>query len=685
MREQFLRRAQSAIQDPDLQRALDQNAERRGLARRTAFTSLSDPQAIRSKAQEIRSRAIKHLPDLLQMFTQRLESNGWQVHPAATAAQACHKILRIVNEHGGKLVVKSKSMVTEEIELNRSLLEEGITPVETDLGEFIVQLRNEPPGHIITPAIHLLREDVADTFVQHLGIDFTNDVSKLNNAARHTLRKMFLRAGIGISGVNFGVADTGAICLVTNEGNGRMVTALPEVHIAVMGIERLVPSLEDLVPMLQLLPRAATGQVLSSYVSWIRSPRRAKDRDGPASRHIILVDNGRSALSHSRMQPALLCIRCGACLNACPVYREVGGHSYASVYPGPIGSVVSPALLGLEKFGHLSKASTLCGACREACPVDIDLPTLLLRTRDEYIQNVRQPPLPALGIKFFSWLNLSPRRFKIGMKVAAALTRRLPGSEGWLTKLPTPLKRWTTWRDFPRFNSRPFRDRFQNTLDRDETNLDHSLNNPTEEKPAETVQSDAPVTDRFRDQLTNVDGEFRICNDSGLAAELSVLLEGKGSQRILMDPLVIERLPPLYTSLTGAGFEIITPKINPAGSDKERLDELKTLDSVAAGVTLGLAALADSGTVIVGQDGKNAALTSLLPQLHIALVPEDRFFTSMAEWIRLEGAQALEDRQSVTLITGPSRTADIEMTLTIGVHGPERLIVIAISGSSEAH
>ncbi|MDF1500034.1 MAG: LutB/LldF family L-lactate oxidation iron-sulfur protein [Anaerolineales bacterium] len=675
MRSEFLHRAQHAIQDEDLQRALDQNAERRGLGRDRAFASLPDMHGLRASAHAIRIDVIERLPEMLARFTQKLERNGWHVHHAATALEACEHILRIASDHQAERVVKSKSMVTEEIALNRALEEAGIEALETDLGEYIVQLRNEPPGHIITPAIHLLREEVAETFVEHLGIDFTTDVSALNQAARRTLRQAFLGADIGISGVNFGVADTGMICVVTNEGNGRMVTALPEVHIAVMGIERLVPSLTDLAVMLQLLPRAATGQVLTSYASWIRSPRRRNDLDGPAIRHLILVDNGRNALRHSRLQEALLCIRCGACLNACPVYREIGGHAYESVYPGPIGSVVSPGMLGLERYGHLARASTLCGACREVCPVDIDLPTLLLRTRDVYIQQVKQPMLFRFGMRAFHWISRSPARYLLALKTASLLTKLSPAADGWIKMLPGPLRAWTEYRDFPPFQRRPFRERFRRPVHRRDAKAPEPAAGPVPSTPLSMAAPRTGLMDRFGGSLAGVDGQFRTCREADLGVEIIQLLKDWAMGPMLIDPMVSARYPRMVDVLRAADIEILNPFVY-LGADRSKA--LAGLDGAPVGVTLGLGALADSGTVIVGQDHENAAVSSLLPGMHIALVPSDKFYDSLANWIQACGEEVLAKYQSLTLITGPSRTADIEMTLTIGVHGPERLAVIAV-------
>jgi len=298
-------------------------------------------------------------------------------------------------------------MVSEEIEFNHALEAAGHRVVETDLGEYIVQLRNEKPSHIITPAVHLRRNDVGELFAEKLGIPYTEDIPTLTNTARKVLREVFLTADIGFSGVNFGVAETGTLTIVTNEGNGRMVTTLPPVHIALMGMERIVPSLDDLALMLSLLPRSATGQKISVYTQLIQRPLPGQQR------HIVLLDNGRSRLRNSPLHESLFCIRCGACLNACPVFRELGGHAYGSVYPGPIGSVISAGLFGPE-HAPLAQASSLCGACKEACPVDIDLPKLLLRVRAGQLPDTKNEsglgvPQPVRqGLKLFSFTARKP-------------------------------------------------------------------------------------------------------------------------------------------------------------------------------------------------------------------------------------------------------------------------------------
>ena len=481
-----------ALANPVLQTALDANAERRVQARKTAFASLEEPLGVlRQRAQRVRAETIAHLDRYLEQFITNAQTNGIIVHRAANAEEAVQVVLDIAQKLSPKekkcvqpcsstdsiLIAKSKTMVSEEIELNAALEAAGIPAVETDLGEYIVQLRGEKPSHIITPAVHLRRDEIGETFHEKLGIPLTTDIPTLTNAARATLRQTFLDADIGLSGVNFGVAESGALCIVTNEGNGRMVTTLPPVHIALMGMERLVPTFDNLALMLSLLPRSATGQKISVYTQIIHAPRGANESDGPAERHLILLDNGRASLRGTPLNDALLCIRCGACLNACPIFREIGGHAYVGVnsehtpYPGPIGSVISPGLFGVANFGHLAQASTLCGACQEACPVNIDLPGMLLKVRSGdgeqgavKTSGVGLPWSVRLGLKVFAWAAVSPGRFGLAQKLAAIIGGILsPRAEQM--RLPT-FTGWGYSKDMARPARMPFRKRFDSTSQR---------------------------------------------------------------------------------------------------------------------------------------------------------------------------------------------------------------------------
>src|ERR1700754_5047134 len=382
--ETFGENAKVALADSQLRGALRNATSLFGTRRRAAAASLSNWEDLRSQARAVKDEVLLHLDQYLEAFVAKAESRGAKFHWARDAAEANSIILKLTQAHNAKTIVKSKSMTTEETHLNVALEDAGLQVVETDLGEYIIQLAEETPSHIIVPAIHKTKKQIAELFTSELGIPPTDDVDKLTSTARATLRDRFAAADIGISGVNFGIAETGTILIVENEGNIRLTTSLPRVHIAVMGIEKIIPRLADVDVFLKLLPRSGTGQRLTTYQSFITGTKRNPDDEGPEELHIVLLDNGRSRmLSHPVTRQSLACIRCGACLNACPVYQQIGGHAYGSVYPGPIGAVITPQLMGLEKTAQLPYASSLRGACRDVCPVKIDIPRLLLHLRSE--------------------------------------------------------------------------------------------------------------------------------------------------------------------------------------------------------------------------------------------------------------------------------------------------------------
>ncbi|KAA6181892.1 iron-sulfur cluster-binding protein [Thiohalocapsa marina] len=356
--------------------------------RRAAFPDDAELAQLRDQGQAIRDHALANLPALLEQLEQRCRVNGMQVHWAADAAQANAIILDLLRGHGAKAVIKGKSMVSEEIGVNAYLERHGIEPIETDLGELILQLGNEHPSHIITPAVHKDRAEIAALFNRHFPDEpCSDDIDQLTALARRVMRARFQGATVGMSGVNFAVAETGTLCLVENEGNGRLSTTAPDMHIAVTGIEKVVARLDALAPLLTLLTRSATGQPVTTYVNMISGPRKPDERDGPREVHLVLLDNGRSRIhADPELRATLRCIRCGACMNHCPVYTRIGGHGYGTVYPGPIGAILEPQLQGLQVQGELAQASSLCGACAEVCPVRIPIPQLLNRLRHEHAE-----------------------------------------------------------------------------------------------------------------------------------------------------------------------------------------------------------------------------------------------------------------------------------------------------------
>jgi L-lactate dehydrogenase complex protein LldF len=435
---EFRHFAASAIADPRLQGALEGATGKFRDARRAALAELPDADALRDHFKALRSATLARLAEHLETFERNATAAGAQVHWAADAAAACRIVTEIARHHGVALAAKSKSMVSEEIHLNLALQAAGVEPVETDLGEWIIQLAGDPPYHIVAPAIHKTRQQVAELFSELTGETLPpDDIPRLTATARRLLREQFLAAGMGISGANIAVAETGSVVLVTNEGNGRMVTSLPPVHVAVMGIEKIAPTWEDAATWLALLARSATGQPLSIYTTAITGPARPGDPDGPAEVHIVLLDNGRSALLGGEYEEVLQCIRCSACLNICPVYREAGGHAYGSPYSGPIGAVITPLLFGLEEYAGLPHASSLCGACRDVCPARIDLPRMLLALRAEEVQRGLLPAPESLAERAVAWGLAHQRLYQLGAGLGRLAAR--PLTHDGYTDLPARL------------------------------------------------------------------------------------------------------------------------------------------------------------------------------------------------------------------------------------------------------
>lgn len=673
----FRQRIVESINNQTLQAALDANSERRLKGRAAAFESIPDWRERRQRAHRIRADVIEYLDEYLNQFIAKNEANGVIVHRANDATEAVGIVLEIVKDipqSRGEdqkdipfhlrssvvnpvLIAKSKSMVSEEIELNHHLEKHGINVVETDLGEYIVQLRHEKPSHIITPAAHLKKEQVAQLFHEKLGIPYTEDIPILTATARKVLREVFLTADIGLSGVNFGVAETGAVCIVTNEGNARMVTTLPKTHIALMGMERLAPNLDDFALLLSLLPRSATGQKLTVYTQLLHIPQPGQ------TRHLIILDNGRSKLRNSPLKESLYCIRCGACLNACPVFRELSGHAYIgrdlsiAPYPGPIGSVISPGLLG-ENYVQLAQASSLCGACKDACPVDIDLPKLLTRVR------AGQSPSPSgrggrgegdkgggagltwstkLALRIFTRLATQPKLFALSQKFASLGSFLLSPRSQWM-RLPA-FTGWGYSKDLPRFAGKTFRERFLETdslLLKSQTEVKRRNN-----IKSQPLQEQAPALqsriDQFTAELTALSGY--VYQTSNPTQSIIEYLVSKYIKKIHLQPNVLDE-----TLLRNAGIEF-TYEADP---------------QITVGVTKARVGLADTGSIL---EADEELLGSLLPEIHIAVLKSEDILPSLPD------AMPLIQNKNAVFITGPSRTADIEMTLTIGVHGPKELHV----------
>lgn len=457
---EFRQRVAAGLGDQRVRQAVHLTAYRKHEAVASSMRQFRNHEAVRELAAQIKQHALENLPRYLEQFVAAAERNGTRVHFAADADAARRIICEIARASGSKLAVKAKSMTTEEIQLNDALESSGVHAVETDLGEFIVQIDHDRPSHIVSPIIHKDRRQIAQALVREIGCDYTEDPTELTAIARRYLRDIFRRCDLGITGVNFGVAETGTLCLCTNEGNGRMAVTRPRVHVALMGIEKLVPRLRDLAVLLKLLARSSTGQPLTVYTTLITGPKRPADPDGPEEVHVVLLDNGRADILCGPFAEVLRCVRCGACLNACPVFRNIGGHAYGSVYPGPIGSLVTPLLSGIAEHAELPRASSLCGACHVACPVKIDIPALLVklraRTRD------RQPLGKRAGINVWRWVVQSPALFGWAQRLMHWLLR--PDYGGWITRAPGPAGQWTKVRDLPPLPERSFRRRWREGL-----------------------------------------------------------------------------------------------------------------------------------------------------------------------------------------------------------------------------
>lgn len=464
----FEKDSSKALRDKKLRKALVDVTDRFRAARLRASSQVVDWNELRARGREIKKGTIENLDKYLCMLEESVKSAGGKVHWAKDASEACEIIVNIAREGEVSSVVKSKSMATEEIELNSAFEKSGIKVVETDLGEYIIQLAGEHPSHIIAPAIHKTKDDISELFSEKLGIPHYDEPEQLTKVAREKLRSEFLNAGMGVSGANFAVAETGTIVIVENEGNARLTTTVPRIHVALVGIEKLVPRFEDLSLFLTLLARSATGQKSSTYVSFITGPRRETDTDGPEEFHLVLLDNGRSGiLASDETRESLYCIRCGACLNNCPVYRQVGGHSYGWVYSGPIGAIINPQLMGIDKAPELPFASSLCGACRDVCPVKIDFPKVLLDLRKQVVEKkgkqnrVGGHLFESLGIKLWRFVVQNRALYEMANKTAYYL--QMPWKKGNrnLNSLPYPFSRWTDERDFPQVAKESFRNRWE--------------------------------------------------------------------------------------------------------------------------------------------------------------------------------------------------------------------------------
>lgn len=485
----YSKRVDEALHNKHLKTALGRATSRLSFQRDRAMQAV-DEQQLRDQVRQMKTYVLRNWPDLLEQLESNLIANGAQVHWARSAADANQAIVQIGRRANVKKVIKARSITTEEIELNSVLERAGMKTIESELGDYILQLNGEPPAHLVAPLSHRRLEDIAAIMQQKLDMPPTLDPEVMTALIRAKLRQDFLTADMGVTGCNFAIAETGTICLVDNQGNGRLTSTLPPIYVVVMGIEKLVPTVEDALLQYQALCRSATGQQTTSYLSMLSGPQRREDADGPTEFHVVLLDNGRSTLLANGYGESLLCIRCGACLNACPVYREIGGHAYGSPYGGPIGAVVN-SMLSIEVTDReqLPHASTLCGACREVCPVKIDLPSLLVDLREDQVNAGRSALFDRGAMMAFTQSMKSQARYERVGKAARLATNLMTNSSGQsLKSLPPPLDSWTESRDFPPFARQSFRELWAERQKRRQSIRGERLATPSAPDPEQVDQ-----------------------------------------------------------------------------------------------------------------------------------------------------------------------------------------------------
>lgn len=457
----FKKRVDNQIHNEVMRKAVVKAQETIGANRQKMVDELGHWEEWRDLSKQIRNHVLANLDAYLYQLSEKVQQNGGKVYFAETAEEATAYIRQVALEKKAKKIVKSKSMVTEEIGLNGILEKEGIKVVETDLGEYLLQIVGDKPSHIVVPAIHKDRYKIRQELHEQLGYNGSETPEEMTAFIRQVIRKDFLEADIGISGCNFAVAETGSVCLVTNEGNLRLATTVPKTHIAVMGMERLAPTFKEVDVLITMLARSAVGAKLTAYNTWLTGPRLEGETDGPEEFHLVIVDNGRSEILESEFKEVLRCIRCGACLNTCPAYRQIGGHGYGSIYPGPIGSVISPLLGGYEEFKELPYACSLCTACNSVCPVKIPLAQLILKHREHMAQTGITPATERLSIFGFTFANAHPTVWKVGVNMGAKIAGKFI-KNGKAPIQMGALSEWTKARDLPIPEGQSFREWFKN-------------------------------------------------------------------------------------------------------------------------------------------------------------------------------------------------------------------------------
>ena len=659
---------------------------------------LPDWEELRAAGAAAKDEALLGLDAQLERLEQAVSAAGGRVHWAADAGEACAIVADVARSHGISEVVKVKSIASDEIKLNEALAAAGIQALETDLAELIIQLGDDSQSHILVPAIHKNRAEIRDLFRTALDLpDLPDDPPALTEAARLHLRSHFLRARMGVSGANFAIAETGTVCVVESEGNGRMCTTLPEVLVTIMGVEKVVPAWRDMEVFLQLLPRSSTGERMNPYTSFWTGVREG---DGPREFHIVLLDNGRTrALADELGRQALRCIRCSACLNVCPVYARVGGHAYESVYPGPIGAILTPQLKGMDAAGSLPYASSLCGACAEVCPVNIEIPRLLthLRARERDEAAALDPEL--LSMKGLYAVFSSRERYERAQRLARAAARPLT-RRGRIARAPGPLSGWTSSRDLPAPARESFRDWWRRTRGdagagpRVAARPAPAPPEPLGPEPARAGSARATVLSRVRAAIEGAEapGErprgYRTEDSRSPEEIVALFAERVAEYRATVHRTGADGVAALVASICAEnGVERLglppdaPPEWRPAGVELVEDDGLAPaeLDGLGGALTGCAVAIAETGSFVLdGGPGQGRRALSLVPDLHVCVVGEQQVVGLVPEAVaRLE--QPVREGRPLTFVSGPSATSDIELDRVEGVHGPRILHVLLVS------
>jgi iron-sulfur cluster protein len=689
--------AAEALRDTQLRRNLAKATGTIRAKRQDVVDELPDWQGLRAAGRALKDSALGDLPSMLERLEERVAAAGGRVHWARDAGDANRIVASIARASGVDEVVKVKSIATDEIKLNEALAAAGVRAVETDLAELIIQLSDDVQSHILVPAIHKNRAEIRDVFARELEMpDLTDEPEALAEAARLHLRRKFLDARMGVSGANFAVAETGTVCVFESEGNGRMCTTLPEVLVTVMGIEKLVPSWRDMEVFLQLLPRSSTGERMNPYTSFWTGVREG---DGPREFHLVLLDNGRTDVLADRVgRQALRCIRCSACLNVCPVYTRVGGHAYESVYPGPIGAILTPQLKRLEEGRSLPYASSLCGACYEVCPVAIDIPRVLVHLRGRVAED--EPPWKPekLGMRALYVAFCSRVRFEQAQRLARRGARPFARG-GRIARLPWPMSGWTSTRDLPRPPGETFREWWVRERGDQPRRPAAAPYDPgrigPEPLPPESGDARSVVLARIRSALADggadppsVARDYRRRSTRPREEVVELFAERAGEYRATVHRTSAAGVADLVAELCrerGAGRIVVPDGLpaawRPAGVELvpdagHGAHELDALDGALTGCVV---AIAETGTIVLdGGPGQGRRALTLVPDFHVCVVAADQVVELVPEAVeRLE--PAVQEGRPLTFIAGPSATSDIELNRVEGVHGPRTLRIVLVA------